>query len=86
MVVMISSNCLPGHEVDWKEVCPVEKTFKGWGRTAGCTQWSDLPTEAQTYLKFIEDNMDCPIAYVSTGADRREGFFMSGILSPFMES
>ena len=81
----LTSN-LPGHEVDWKEVRPVEKTFKGWGKTVGCTRWSELPSEAQTYLKFIEDNMDCPIAYVSTGADRREGFFMSGILSPFMES
>lgn len=76
---------LPGHEIDWKEIRPVEKIFKGWGQTAGCTQWSDLPKEAQNYLKFIEDNMDCPIAYVSTGADRREGFLMSGVLSPFME-
>ncbi len=76
---------LPGHESDWKEVSPIEKTFRGWGKTAACKQWSDLPKEAQTYLKFIEDNMGCPIAYVSTGADRREGFFMSDILSSFME-
>lgn len=52
---------------------PVYKTFKGWTTMNPASQkFSDLPKEAQTYLRFIEKETDVPIGLVSIGPGRDE--------------
>jgi adenylosuccinate synthase len=52
---------------------PDYKTFKGWTTMNPTSQkFSDLPKEAQTYLRFIEKEIDVPIALVSIGPGRDE--------------
>jgi adenylosuccinate synthase len=53
------------------ECRPIYKTLPGWNReTSGCRSWTELPKQAQVYLKFLADLMDVPIAIVSIGASR----------------
>lgn len=50
---------------------PVIKTFKGWKcDISGIRKWEDLPEEAKEYVLFIEKEIECPIKYVSVGAER----------------
>jgi len=55
------------------EVQPVYKNVRGWQKSlAGIKQWSELPTVAQDYLKFLSDYLGTPISMVSTGPGRNE--------------
>ncbi|BAZ15318.1 adenylosuccinate synthetase [Calothrix sp. NIES-4071] len=50
---------------------PIYKTLPGWKTcTSDCRSWSDLPKQAQDYLKFLAELMEVPIAIVSLGASR----------------
>lgn len=50
---------------------PIYETFPGWKQsTADCRTLEDLPKEALSYLKFLAELMDVPIAIVSLGASR----------------
>lgn len=52
---------------------PVYKTFKGWTSiTPTSAKFSDLPKEAQTYLRFIEKETNVKIRLVSIGPGRTE--------------
>ena len=52
---------------------PVYKTFKGWTTmNPESLKFSDLPKEAQIYLRFIEKETDVPIGLVSIGPGRDE--------------
>ena len=52
---------------------PVYEEMPGWSEsTVGIKQYSDLPTNAQAYLKRIEEIVETPIDIVSTGPDREE--------------
>jgi adenylosuccinate synthase len=52
---------------------PVYKTFKGWTRIdPSSTKFSDLPKEAQTYLRFIQKETNVKINLVSIGPGRTE--------------
>lgn len=50
---------------------PVYKVFPGWSAsTARITKYDELPENARTYLKFIEEFVGAPIDMISTGPDR----------------
>lgn len=50
---------------------PVYEYLPGWNcDISGCRKVEDLPKEALDYIKYIEKAVDCPIKYVSVGADR----------------
>lgn len=52
---------------------PVYKDFPGWTEpTEGIKKYEDLPENAKSYIKFIEDFVGIPIDIISTGADRNE--------------
>jgi adenylosuccinate synthase len=55
-------------------VCrPVYREFKGWESIdSKVTSFSELPKEAQVYLKFIEKEVGVPIQLVSIGPGRTE--------------
>ena len=59
---------------DALEQCqPVYETMPGWHQsTAGVKRFSELPVEAQNYIKRLEALIEVPIDIVSTGPDRSE--------------
>jgi adenylosuccinate synthase len=49
----------------------VFETLPGWQTsTADCRSLDDLPEKAMSYLRFLADLMEVPIAIVSLGASR----------------
>ena len=54
-----------------KDAKPVIVYFDGWKcDISKCTSWDELPVQAQKYVEFIEKEIECPITYVSVGAER----------------
>jgi len=52
--------------VQWKQM-------PGWCEsTAGITVFEDLPTNAQSYVRFIEEQTGVPAAFIGTGPKREE--------------
>jgi adenylosuccinate synthase len=77
---------LPTSAADWKELKPEVKLFKGWGVTRGLKDRTQLPDEARIYLDALSELVEVPIAYLSTGPDRSEGYaqpgtFLDGLLA-----
>lgn len=54
-----------------KNAKPVLQYFDGWKcDISGARSWEDLPKEAQKYVSFIEEQIGCPIQYISVGPER----------------
>lgn len=52
---------------------PIMKTLKGWKTDISkCREKEQLPKEALEYIKFIEEQTEAKIKYVSVGAEREE--------------
>lgn len=57
--------------IELTEAKPVYEYMDGWKTDiSGCRSFAELPAAAQRYVRWIEQQMDCPIQYVSVGADR----------------
>lgn len=55
------------------EVEAVYESFEGWQQDLeDCTQFDDLPTALQNYIRFIEQALQVPIVLVSVGPDRKQ--------------
>ena len=78
---------IPSCIQDWNEIKPEIKYFKGWSTpTRGIQDPAKLPAEARIYLEALTASVDTPIAYLSTGPDRVEGYvapgsFLAGLLA-----
>ncbi|KAF5093769.1 hypothetical protein D0Z00_003867 [Geotrichum galactomycetum] len=56
-----------------EQVEVVYKTFPGWkASTSNCRKFEDLPAEAQTYLRYIEEFTGVPVKWVGVGPARDE--------------
>jgi adenylosuccinate synthase len=52
---------------------PIYESFAGWTeKTAGLTQWDQLPANARRYLERVQALIGTPIDMVSTGPDREQ--------------
>ncbi len=61
----------PNSSDDFNQCKPVYKTLLGWKTsTASCRKLEDLPEAAMSYLRFLAELMEVPIAIVSLGANR----------------
>jgi adenylosuccinate synthase len=61
----------PPHQTIFNKCRPVYEELPGWGRPIGAAQdVSDLPTEARSYLKALEDLVRTRISHVSVGPER----------------
>ena len=70
----------PANLADMAACEPVYEEWPGWGtETTGATTWHDLPTEAQAYLKRIEELLTAPLASVSVGPGRGQTVRISEI-------
>lgn len=58
---------------NYKNLQPVYEELPGWKEsTVGAKQVSDLPANAQAYIKYIEQVVEVPVDIISTGPDREE--------------
>lgn len=70
---------LPSCIEDWQYLKPEIKFFPGWTKpTRGVCREADLPAETRSYLAALSEASETPIAYLSTGPDREEGFVWPG--------
>lgn len=54
-----------------ERAAPVMTTTDGWSEDiSGCRSWDALPEAAKRYIELLEKLVDCPIRYISVGADR----------------
>lgn len=58
--------------LDLETAKPVYKSFKGWDKTEGARSWDELPVEAQTYIKAIEELTATKVGMISTSPDRND--------------
>ena len=64
------TNNLPYDLCD-ESVEPVYKEFAGWKQSLdGIHDFDAIPAELLAYVKFLEEELNLPITYVSTGPDR----------------
>ncbi len=50
---------------------PVIRSMPGWKcDISSARTWEDLPEEARNYVTFIEEQVGCPIRYISVGPER----------------
>lgn len=80
-----------GYEIDGKEVRdyplsqtdlhhakPVYETFAGWGvDVSGCRRREDLPEEARSFVRFVEDGLGAPVRMISVGPERDQAIVES---------
>lgn len=68
---MVKYDLLPRGADDVARCEPIYETFEGWTEsTFGVTTWDGLPSNAQKYLRRIEEVCGVRIDIVSTGPDR----------------
>ncbi len=67
------SDILPVGAEELAECEPVYEEIPGWSAsTIGLTRFEQLPSEAQRYLRRIEEICEVPVDLISTGADREQ--------------
>ena len=63
-------------------IVPNYTEYKGWsGTTYGLKSFDQLPVEAQTLIKGIEDSIGIPVSLISTGPDRNDMIVIDEIFS-----
>jgi len=69
----------PASIADVEQVTPCYQTFPGWRQNVeGVRHFSDLPKPALAFLRFVEENVGCPVDLVSVGPDRSQTIFKEG--------
>jgi adenylosuccinate synthase len=62
---------MPMTQTDFHHAVPVYEEMPGWkGDLTGITKFDDLPAEARSYVKAIEELSCCPVAAVGVGPGR----------------
>ena len=60
---------------------PVLEEFEGWDNpTASLQNMRDIPRQAKTYVRRLEDLIGCPISIISTGPKREETVLVHPVL------
>jgi adenylosuccinate synthase len=60
---------------------PVYEELPGWQKsTAECRRFEDLPPEAQSYVRYIQDVLGAPICLVSVGPEREQAISLERII------
>ena len=60
------------------EAEPIYETFQGWNEDiTSINKFEDLPSNAQKYLKAIEDFIGVPITFISVGPERNQNIIIS---------
>ena len=55
------------------EIKPIYETLPGWNDDiTECKTFDDLPVNAQSYVKYIEEKLNVPVGLIGVGADRNQ--------------
>ena len=74
---------LPAAPEQQFKVKPIYKSFKGWNSsTCGIKSFSDLPLEAQNYIKFIEEFVEAKLSTISTSPERKDTILIEDPFGP----
>ena len=66
-----------GHPLELQQVTPVYESYAGWDKDISkCKHFSNLPANAQNYLKAVEGHLDLPLEIVSVGRERSQTFII----------
>ncbi len=66
----------------FERIIPRYAEYKGWsGTTSGLKSFDQLPAEAQTLIKGIEDSIGITVSLISTGPDRNDMIVIDEIFS-----
>ncbi len=64
---------LPTNQTDFHHAEPVYEEYAGWGEDiSGATTFSDLPKNAQTYVKALEEMSGAPFSVIGVGPGRAQ--------------
>jgi adenylosuccinate synthase len=64
---------LPANQSAQARVEPIYEEMEGWkGSSAGARSWAELPAQAITYVRRIEELVGAPVALVSTSPERND--------------
>ncbi|WP_203258475.1 adenylosuccinate synthase [Hyunsoonleella ulvae] len=64
------------YNIEPENVTPVYTEFKGWSEDlTTMTEASQFPEELNTYIDFLEKELEIPITIVSVGPDRKQTIF-----------
>ena len=74
---------LPAASEQQFKVKPIYKSFKGWNSsTCGIKSFSDLPSEAQNYIRFIEEFVEAKLSTISTSPERKDTILIEDPFGP----
>lgn len=59
--------------------CNYER-FSGWQKDLNTTNYTQLPTELQNYVDYLEQYLKVPVSMVSTGPEREKLLIKQGVL------
>lgn len=52
---------------------PILKEIDGWHEDiTGITELSEIPAKLQSYINFLEEQLEVPVKYLSVGPDRKQ--------------
>jgi adenylosuccinate synthase len=72
---------MPAATLAMAQARPVYEELPGWqSDTSQCRKWEDLPTEAQSYVRYIQDILGATICIVSVGPERDQSIHVQGLL------
>jgi adenylosuccinate synthase len=72
---------LPTNQTDFHHAEPVYEEFAGWGEDiTGATSFADLPKNAQTYVKALEEMSGAPFSVVGVGPGRDQTIVLRDLL------
>lgn len=72
----------PERVEEFAKIKPVYKTFQGWKcSTKSVKKKEDLPTQAQHYIYYIENQLQTPISILSFGPSRCQTLILNEIFS-----
>jgi len=55
-----------------EEITPVYKSFKGWGKLPGNSDYNKMPQELKAYIQFVEEAAGVPVKLLSMGPERSQ--------------
>ncbi len=68
---------VPSRVEDLEKVSPVYTTLSGWDQDLGeVRQWKDLPSQAKSYVEFIQGHLGLPLSSVSVGPGREQNIVL----------
>lgn len=73
----VLNGSMPADVNELARCTPIYVDLPGWTEDiTTCTSFESLPTNAQDYLRFIEEQTKVPVSWVGTGPAREEMFQM----------